>query len=563
MTGRPRGRSSQVVALALALGLTVAGRSRPAAAALAARQGRVQFVTEKRVYLDRGSANGLVVRQAVQLIRNGRPMHKCTVDLVSAHAAVCHAAGARAGDLFRYASATPEARPRAAAELPGPLPDEAVQQRAEAIAQAPHDKLDFVRKNTAARPASVSLGIGVTFWSGSSSSPGPGSMEQVDGQLHRIRLGETDLRLDAAFTAMRWQNQSGGDRRFRPDTPTQFYLWEAEVSRREIHDRTVLAVGRIWPWHLPGVAVIDGLQVGRRNLAQTAELGAYGGLIPSALALAPSGDSWAGGVYGAFSQSGARNDRLRLVREELRFGFRHSPTVGLVGEGEALADMSLTSWGANAGGRVRYASEVERQPVLEQGFAAVGLHLTETSSGWIQVRYAGVAPEQQPLLTNELPALRGGYHASLNATWAASTTMQVALFGSTHVDRDSGLDETEATAELRLPRFFGDSGGFWIGAGAAEGWLRTRSLYFQMVGRDLARLRLTARLTGTSSDFITSAATADLTEIGGYLQLEAVITDHIRMRARGLARVPVRIQGSPPGGDGVAFVSGLDALFAL
>jgi hypothetical protein len=152
----PKRRALTALALAVALGLAMPARpgyarsrsaaslrpaafaSRSAAPKLTsrARQGHVEFVTQHRVYLDRGGADGLGLHQAVQLLRNGRPVGRCTIEALSDHAASCRAGRARIGDAFRLARAV--ATPAAVARpLPPPAPDEALQARADASPPPP------------------------------------------------------------------------------------------------------------------------------------------------------------------------------------------------------------------------------------------------------------------------------------------------------------------------------------------------------------------------------------------------------------------------------------------
>jgi hypothetical protein len=537
-----------------------AGADRPHAAE---DEGRVQFVTDRRVYLDRGASDGLAAGQAVALLRNGHPPRRCVVEIADEHTAVCRASGARPDDLFHLHAARrpPRATTSAVATLP-PLVDEpTLQARAAALAAAPHDKVDFVPLRTEARPSSLTVAAGVTLWSAPAGAPE--TAEELDVQLRRLRLGETDLRLDAALSVVTWQRRAAA-LRFRPDRATQVYLWQAEVSRRELDDRVVFAAGRIWPWHIPGVAALDGLQLGRRSASGSAEAGAYAGTLPAPASLAPTVDAWAGGLYGALAQSGGKGDLFRFAREEARLGLRESPVVGLVRELEALADVSRAAFGADAAARVRYAPRVDRGPALEQAWLGMRVGAAGAPGALLQLRYVGVAPEQQPLLVDETPALRGGYHATLSASVAPHPALELGVAGSAHADLDSGTREADAAFELRLPRLFGGAGGLWVGASAAEGWLRSRSAYLQLLGRDEPRLRVIARLAVTTDAFTTPTTAADLSELGGNLLIELRASARLRLRAHGLLRLPLQIQGQPPDGTaGVAVVSGVDAIVVL
>jgi hypothetical protein len=446
--------------------------------------------------------------------------------------------------------------------LPAPAEDEALQARAEAIASTPVEKVDYRGPSSTSLPSSITIAAGVTAWSSYPAATGAYAAEQLDVRLHRLQLGETDLRLDVGATIMRWQTYLL-TARFRPDTPTQLYLWEAEVSRRELDDRTVFAAGRLWPWHVPGIPMLDGIQIGRRNEPGTFEWGVYGGLLPAELTLVPTFDAWTGGVYSALFTTGAAGSEVRLLRGEARVGVRESPTIGLVSEAEGLAEASLVALAVDGGARLRYASMVDRQVTLERAFVDVRLPAMPSGGGWVQLRYTGVAPEQEPLLVAEVPALKGGYHALLDFYSAFHRTLRFGVFASGHIDRDSGLREFEGGLELGAPRLFGDIGGMSFGVAIGEGWLESRSGYVQLLATPLSRVRVRGRVSGTSTQLTTGDPMTDLLEIGADLQVEAVLTSRLRVRVRELARFPVLIQGLLPTGQLPGVVSSVDAIVGL
>ena len=83
----------------------------------------------------------------------------------------------------------------------------------------------------------------------------------------------------------------------------------------------------------------------------------------------------------------------------------------------------------------------------EAAFVDVRLPSTESGGGWLQLRYTGVAPEQQPLLASELPSIGGGYHATLDLYSRLRRSLRFAVFGSFHTDRDSARQRCCATAK--------------------------------------------------------------------------------------------------------------------
>ena len=75
----------------------------PAAPTSGSRLGRVQMVTDRRAYLDRGAVDGLVAGQALAIARAGRPIGSCTLEVVGDHEATCTGHRLRVGDMFRTA----------------------------------------------------------------------------------------------------------------------------------------------------------------------------------------------------------------------------------------------------------------------------------------------------------------------------------------------------------------------------------------------------------------------------------------------------------------------------
>ena len=505
-----------------------------------AATGQVRFVTAKRIYLDRGAADGVRGGDKVSFSRQGRAVGGCVIDEVGAHDAVCRGRGIAIGDLF----AVPNRPVAAAAPPPAPLPapesSETVERRAAALAASPHDKVDFVPQARAAYVATGSADIGVAVYATRPGSPQYVG-ETLDVALNHVPIGSSSFRFDTAFSVVRMQTTSPP--RF-PASGTEFYLWDAEISRREIDSRTVLAVGRIWPWHTPGLPILDGAQIGRRNELGTVEGGVYAGLLPETLTLAPTFDAWTTGVYGALSQPGTRDDTIRMAAEEARIALRHSPTVGWVREAQGQATIELAGGGVAASGCLRDAPEVDRQPVLELANGEAWLR----SASWgarVQARYLGVAPELEPLLRDELPRVLGGLHGSAGLTWDPGRAVGIALSGDAHHQQAGNLDEVNAGLDLHLPRLFGESGGLWLGAAVGQGWMESRSAYAQVILTG-ARVRLLGRVGGDVTRFADPVGEAAVSEVGGTLQLEGRLTPRVRLVARSVVRVPLAIAGVLP-----------------
>jgi len=528
----------------------------PARPMPASSTGRVRFVTAKRLYLDRGAADGLRAGDKVTFSREGRPAGGCTIDLVGAHDAVCRGRGALVGDLFGMPSRPVAAPAPAPAPLPAPESNETVERRAAEVAASPQDKVDFVPQAHAAHVATGSAGIGVAVYATRPGSPQYVG-ETLDVAVQHVPLGSSSFRFDTSFSVIRMQTISPP--RFRPGSGTELYLWDAEISRREIDSQTVLAVGRIWPWHTPGLPILDGGQLGRRNELGTVEGGIYAGLLPETLTLAPSFDAWTTGVYGALSQPGERDDIIRMAAEEARIGVRHSPTVGWVREAQGQATIELAGGGVAASGRLRDAPEVDRQPVLELINGEAWLRSASVGAR-VQVRYLGVGPELEPLLRDELPRVLGGFHGSAGLSWDPARTVGVAVNGDAHHEQQGNLDEVNAGLDLHFPRLFGESGGLWLGVAAGQGWMESRSAYAQVILTAL-RVRLLGRVGGDVTRFADPSGEVAVSELGGSLQLEGRLTPRLRVVARSLVRVPLAISGVLPDAT-LGLVSSLDLVAA-
>jgi hypothetical protein len=525
----------------------------PAARAPSSGPGHVLFVTEKRAYVDAGALDGLVSGQSIALSRAGRSAGACTVETLAEHQAACVGGRPRAGDTFRAPGKRLAKKPPAPT-LPPLVDDETLVARAATLAEAPIDKVDFDGRSSARAHGAATVSPGFATWRGQPTDGGVYSQERVDATIRGMPLGATGLRFDASFSAVRWQQPAL--ERFRPGEPTQFYLWEAEVTRREADARTVFSLGRIWPWHAPGLTGLDGFQLGRRNEAETAEVGAYGGLVPTATSLAPRVDAWAAGVYGALTETGSKRALLRQARQELRLGAWKTPETGTVAEAEGLALAWLGAASLGAGARASYASAYESRPVVERATFDLGTRPTLAFGGGLHVRYFGAAPPDGAVLRDEAPALAGSVHGLADLRWDPRPWLGLATFAGAHRDALTGRHQVHAGAELRLPRLFGGFGGMWLGGTAEDGWMRGATGYGQLIGRFGARVQLLARASLGATEFETPTVAPNLWELGGYAHLDGALASWLRLRAWSLVRAPFLVQGAPAVDASPSFTAG-------
>ena len=365
--------------------------SSPSRRPTSASGGTVQFVTDKRAYLNRGSRDGLAIKQSIQILRGGRSVASCVVDSVADHQATCAGGRPRVGDSFRLptpgAALKHEAPPP---ELPPLTDEETLRARAAAVADARYDKVDFTGVRAFAAHTQAALSPSYVIWHSDPDPRGDYSLEQVDGLVHVYDLGRTGVDFHAAFTAQHWGSRASIGR-FQPAAPSQFYLWQAELSRRRFDASTVFAVGRVWPWHAPGLTILDGFQIGRQSEDQTKEAGLYAGFLPTATTVAPSTAAWATGAYGTLVETGGTRSAFRLARQEGRIGVWGGAGAGTATDGEAFAQAWLGAWNVGGGGRAVYAPSIAPGIAIDRAYLDLGARPSLPFAMGAHVRYFGAA----------------------------------------------------------------------------------------------------------------------------------------------------------------------------
>lgn len=122
--------------------------------------------------------------------------------------------------------------------------------------------------------------------------------ERLDLSLASLPFSDTlGLTASVQLTALQWSQYGTILTRFRPGVHSQLYVWEAELTRRQRTQAMVGALGRVLPWYVPGVAILDGAQAGYRAPSGRWELGAYGGMLPEPIVLGLGGPRNTVGMY--------------------------------------------------------------------------------------------------------------------------------------------------------------------------------------------------------------------------------------------------------------------------
>ena len=519
--------------------------------------GHVQLATERRAYLDRGSAEGLAVGQWLPIARGVRSIGSCKIETVGDHEATCTGVRLRPGDAFR----TPrnggrKARPPAPAMAPI-LDDKTLEVRAAQIADATIEKVDFNGKRAYRSRGIAEATPGFATWfTQPNGGNGTYAQERIDGVIRGVEIGNTGLRFDGAFSAIRWTTPS--IERFRPTTPTQFYLWEAEAYRRVQEGGATLAVGRLWPHNAPGLTLLDGMQLGRQNEEHSAEGGLYGGLIPTAEGMVPTFDIWTAGLYGALMERGTKTSRIRLARQEMRVGVWHAASTGAVAEGEGLAQTWIGPVTVGGGGRVRWAVEQHGKAVLENAHVDLGVRPSLDSAVGLHARYVGVSLLQEAPLRAETPMSAGAMHAIADAYRNFSSRFTLAGSLGAHREDATRHYQFHGGAELRFPRMLGETGGLWLGGTVEQGWLQGETAYAQLFGHLSDRVQVLARVSVDGTRFETPTAIWNLNEVGASLSIDGAIATRLRLRAWSMVRAPFLVQGVLPieaEGGGVVGIS--------
>jgi hypothetical protein len=336
-------------------------------------------------------------------------------------------------------------------------------------------------------------------------------------------------------------------------------VWQAEVSRRELDDRTVLGIGRLWPRHVPGLAMIDGLQLGRRNQAGTGEAGVYGGTEPTGAGLLPTLRNWAAGAYGVLALAAPRGSAAPSAALESRIGVRRMLAGGALREGELLGQLWARSWGMGGGARAVSIPD-DPHPKVELAHLHLRAGDRERIGGWMELRYLGPTALEEPAPSGQEPSRAGGYHGTLGTHVELTQAVGLGLLADAHRDRATGARTIDGTLELRLPRLFSDAGGLWLAATATEGWVRSRGAYVQFLGAPVGATRVFARVAARTARFDVMDALADASEIDGYLHLDAPVTARLRLRGRSSFFMPVAVQGQAPVQPRLSYLLGVDAV---
>lgn len=487
-----------------------------------------------RVYLDRGREEGLEKGLVLALSRRGKAAGSCRVDWVADHRAVCQGQGPRPGDRFELPQR--EAAPGVAAR-PRPASTEELSRRKAVLDAAPQPLVESVGGTAGGeRRPPVRVELGHTSWL--SNTGGSFNQERVDVSLRGMPLG-AGFRLSLDATAMAWTGRPDGFR--SPNRAVaQLYVREGEVTHREPGQHLALAVGRVWPWYVPGVALFDGAQLGWRSTSGNLEVGGFGGGVPDPVKLEPSFQRLVAGAYVAGQYSGDSGSVLRLLQHEARVSFMSAPEYGQRVEAEGRVRAWLGK-SADVGAWVRMGlGDAQAPGGVDAARLDVDVRPSETWRLSAGARYTGTMALDVPPPLDE-PSLRSRtVNGDLTALWQPAPWLLAGVTGLLSRDIQTGIGRQLVGPEVGLPRLFGTMGGLSAGYLEELGWLRGRSAYLQPVLRPATSLRLLGRVSyfeeQPPSGITDMAATRDL---GLYASTEYAPARWLTVRVSVLARFGV------------------------
>jgi hypothetical protein len=432
--------------------------------------------------------------------------------------------------------------------LPPVIPEERLSTAAAQIGAAALSKVDFHGASDARAPFSAGVAFGHTLYTNTAAIGGGFQEERVDLYLRGLEVGR-GLRAYLQATAILWSRRPPS-MRFRPDAFTlplpQLYLWEAELASRDPNRSYTVAFGRIWPWHAPGLTLLDGVQLGWQSKKRPVEVGAYGGLVPNAVDTLPAYQQWAAGVYASASASHGRV----LFHEEARAGVRNYPSSGPSIQVESVSQLWVgRRFDLGVDGRVAVAPQVPSSFTLESANLHLGARALDggrvrlRTYAWF--RYLGPVVAEEAALRGERPNLGGALRASVDATLEVGPLFALALDAGGDHDRASALDRLYVAAEARLLRLAHDRVDLAAGYQEELGWVTGRTAYPQIALRILDRLRVCVRASYNEERFTDTDRNQVTRDLGVFASLEARLGRWLELRGSALARVPVTITGNP------------------
>ena len=505
-----------------------------AAAPPGRRTGTVVYATQRRLYLDAGTRDGLAPGQVLQLRRDGRAAGACTVESAAETQATCAGNGV-AGETFAVSPPAAPLAPPVQRPAP-PEPVRVIAQRKAAVVSAAWEKVDFHHgAGDLGPPLRAEVVVAHATWA--ATGAGPWHQERADVNLRGARLGG-GFALDLEMSARRWSLRSDPIS-FRPGDPTQLYVWNAAISRNPLDSGPALSVGRVRPRFMPGQVILDGAQAGWRT-GPGSEAGIFGGAVPDDVTLSPSLQHGTFGAYWAGQHAGDAASPLRLFRHEARVAFVNTAALGKRMEGEALVQLWLTKrFDAAANVRVGATNLFLAAPGSRSTTSLDAVRIDGNLMASDQLsftggfRYEGLSI---PELDGPANVRLGGSarHADLSAQWEPITILRLSAVSGLSTDLTSNETRRWIGPEIGSPALLGGRVSVSAGYLEEQGWAKGRSTYFQVSGGGRSRVQVIARLSWFHT--ISGLAPEATDDLGIFCSVRAQLTRSISLRLAAMGR---------------------------
>ncbi len=531
------------------------------AAPAADREGQVVSASRHRLYLNKGSRDGLEVGAVLHLRRGQRSQGTCTVEWVSDRHGTCTGDGIKVGDTFSVTPPTP-APALASLRSSAPLSASELEVRRAALVEASIPKVEFKGPQSGlAVPLRADAALTHSSWASVTATGGPFAVERLDMAVRGYPIGG-GFKFLTDLTLMQWTQRSMLDRTFGAngfrgdELSTWLYVRQLEIASHDSSRWWHLSAGRVRPSAMPGVAGLDGAQAGWHNASGTAEAGAYGGLLPDPITLG-IGSAVTAGAYYSVEHRGQHDDTLRWIRQDARVAVLTSSAIGQRIEAQAGLEGAI--------GPTDLAADVRAGLVTPQGFVLSNARLDfdwrlgeslrlQASGRWIG--------ERDPELIAVASSAYSGRMLRADAAllYDVSRQLSVGFNVGAMEDLDTVLGRVLAGPQLTLPHLWSNKLSLGLGYEEEFGWMGGRAAYLQAVVLPVGKFRLLTRVS-YYADIPTRVGVTDWTasgqELGLYFNVSAPLAKWLSVRASFLGRLDLGQLASGASQAGMTFNLGL------
>jgi hypothetical protein len=442
------------VVLALAPGTAVAGK-----------RAAIGYATRETGYIRAGRLDGVEVGDTLTVEVRQKAVGTCKVEAVADHYARCASRALPP----RAVMTVPQPPPRSDTPPPHDVrTDVPVARVRRALSTTPFEAVEYhapTSRGVLGSQGVLRASMSHDVWTTSGLGARNQQAERLEVSARGIPLaGRVDLAANLRLTALYWSERtpppsaaaSRTGSRFLSTRPAQVFVWEGDVVRRQSVGGVTFAVGRVVPYYLPGVAVLDGAQAGWRRADGDAEVGAYAGTVPSLATLDPSAARMTVGVYGMVQ--GHPSDRV-VVQGTARAGFISLADHDNRYEVEALAQLS---WGSRLQVAVspRLGFDPMRQvTTLDALRASLTGNVSDKLAFYAATRLFTPGVDVIQGLVGPPPTRRTTIFSDAGATYHVTPWLSLGAMGARALDVASGIDHLSVGPEIGLPRLFGSLGG--------------------------------------------------------------------------------------------------------